>query len=100
MRTENNTASAANHAAIDYLDGFIDEAMAADFLYQSVRTLQKWRVTGFGPKFYKTGRSVRYRCRALNERPTPASALRSKVSVRLLQLFVQAAQPLLRPEFP
>ncbi len=50
-----------NHAALDYLEGFIGETLAADFLCQSVRTLQKWRVTGFGPKFYKSGRSIRYR---------------------------------------
>ncbi|MDK3074727.1 helix-turn-helix domain-containing protein [Sedimentitalea sp. JM2-8] len=49
----------------DYLDGFIDETDAADFLCQSVRTIQKWRVTGFGPKFYKSGRSIRYRRRDL-----------------------------------
>lgn len=48
-------------AAQDYLNGFIDEKTAADFLCQSVRTIQKWRVTGYGPKFYKSGRSVRYR---------------------------------------
>lgn len=51
--------------AADYLDGFIDETQAADFLCQSVRTLQKWRVSGFGPQFYKPGRSVRYRRRDL-----------------------------------
>lgn len=55
----------ANHAALDYLDGFINETQAADFLCQSVRTIQKWRVTGFGPKFYKSGRSIRYRRRDL-----------------------------------
>lgn len=54
-----------NQAATDYLDGFIDEQRAADFLCQSVRTIQKWRVTGYGPKFYKSGRSVRYRRRDL-----------------------------------
>lgn len=56
-----------NRPATDYLDGFIDESKAADFLCQSVRTIQKWRVTGFGPKFYKSGRSVRYRRRDLLE---------------------------------
>ena len=56
-----------NQAALDYLDGFIDEIQAADFLCQSVRTLQKWRTTGFGPRFYKPGRSVRYRRRDLLE---------------------------------
>ena len=56
-----------NQAAIDYLDGFIDEIQAADFLCQSVRTLQKWRTKGFGPEFYKPGRSVRYRRRDLRD---------------------------------
>ncbi|MCE5974931.1 helix-turn-helix domain-containing protein [Sinirhodobacter sp. WL0062] len=50
-----------------YWDGFITETDAADYLCQSVRTLQKWRVTGFGPQFYKPGRSVRYRRRDLRE---------------------------------
>jgi predicted DNA-binding transcriptional regulator AlpA len=40
---------------------FIDECQVADLLCQSVRTIQKWRVTGNGPGFYKLGRSVRYR---------------------------------------
>ncbi|MBO9403434.1 helix-turn-helix domain-containing protein [Shimia sp. R9_3] len=59
------TANDNNAPAQDYLDGFIDEKKAADFLCQSVRTIQKWRVTGYGPKFYKSGRSVRYRRRDL-----------------------------------
>lgn len=54
-----------NQPATDYLDGLIDEAAAADFLCQSVRTIQKWRVTGFGPAFFKSGRSIRYRRREL-----------------------------------
>lgn len=57
--------TAEQPAPNDYLDGFIDETIAADFLCQSVRTIQKWRVTGFGPKFYKSGRSIRYRRRDL-----------------------------------
>jgi len=60
-------ANANNEPAADYLDGFIDETQAADFLCQSVRTLQKWRVSGYGPNFYKPGRSVRYRRRDLLE---------------------------------
>ena len=59
------TANENNAPAQDYLDGFIDEKKAADFLCQSVRTIQKWRVTGYGPQFYKSGRSVRYRRRDL-----------------------------------
>ena len=54
-----------NQAALDYLDGFIDEIQAAEFLCQSIRTLQKWRTIGFGPNYYKPGRSVRYRRRDL-----------------------------------
>lgn len=40
---------------------FVDECQVADMLCQSVRTIQKWRVTGNGPGYYKLGRSVRYR---------------------------------------
>ena len=39
---------------------FLSEDQVADLLCQSVRTIQKWRVSGFGPPFYKFGRSVRY----------------------------------------
>ncbi|MBW0159706.1 helix-turn-helix domain-containing protein [Sedimentimonas flavescens] len=59
--------SAAPARVSNYWDGFIAEVEAADFLCQSVRTLQKWRVTGFGPQFYKPGRSVRYRRRDLRD---------------------------------
>lgn len=48
---------------IHKIDAMLKEADAADLLCQSVRTLQKWRVNGAGPQFYKLGRSVRY-CRA------------------------------------
>lgn len=48
-----------------YWESFIPEQDAAGFLCQSVRTIQKWRVTGAGPQFYKFGRSVRYRRRDL-----------------------------------
>lgn len=41
-------------------DQFFTESQAAEIVCQSVRTLQKWRVTGFGPNFHKFGRSVRY----------------------------------------
>lgn len=66
MRQQTNTeALHGNIAAMEYLDGLIDETTAADFLCQSVRTIQKWRVTGYGPKFVKSGRSIRYRRRDL-----------------------------------
>lgn len=39
----------------------IDETMLADWLGESVSSLQKWRVSGNGPKFVKNPKSVRYR---------------------------------------
>ncbi len=64
-------SSAVNRSApaesSDYWDGLVDETTAAGFLCQSVRTLQKWRVTGFGPQHTKSGRSIRYRRRILSE---------------------------------
>lgn len=65
MQTQHANDNAAPLS--DYWDGFITETDAADYLCQSVRTLQKWRVTGFGPQFYKPGRSVRYRRRDLRD---------------------------------
>ena len=65
MQPQTQTHTVNTSPATDYLDGLIDESMAANFLCQSVRTIQKWRVTGFGPKFCKSGRSIRYRRRDL-----------------------------------
>ncbi len=59
---QNQPNDIAPHA---FWDGFIREAEAADFLCQSVRIIQKWRVTGAGPEFYRFGRSVCYRRREL-----------------------------------
>lgn len=42
-------------------DEFVNERQLADMLCQSVRTIQKWWVTGHGPEYFKLGRSVRYR---------------------------------------
>ena len=42
-------------------DQLLNETQVADLVCQSVRTLQKWRVTGAGPAFYKLGQSVRYK---------------------------------------
>lgn len=39
---------------------FLTEQQVADLICQSVRTLQKWRITGHGPAFHKFGQSVRY----------------------------------------
>ena len=40
--------------------GFLTERQLAKLICQSVRTIQKWRVTGHGPAFHKFGQSVRY----------------------------------------
>lgn len=40
---------------------------AADYLGLSVSALNKWRVTGKGPKFVKMGRVVAYRISDLHE---------------------------------
>ena len=39
----------------------INEEHASTILKVSTRTLQAWRVQGYGPKFRKLGRAVRYR---------------------------------------
>lgn len=44
----------------------LNEQSACELLGYSVRTLQKWRVVGGGPKFVKvSARSVRYRVQDL-----------------------------------
>lgn len=48
------------------LDQLIPEAQAADFLTLNIRTLQKWRTIGIGPRFVRvSSRCVRYRRRDL-----------------------------------
>lgn len=45
-----------------FLERFIGEREAADFLGHSVRCLQNWRLRGGGPPYIKiSGRSIRYR---------------------------------------
>ena len=39
----------------------VDTSNAAAILGRSPRTLEDWRCTGFGPRFIKVGRGVRYR---------------------------------------
>ncbi|WP_343081441.1 helix-turn-helix domain-containing protein [Ostreiculturibacter nitratireducens] len=65
MRAAGEILKQPGSVPVEYWEGFIPETEAADFLCQSVRTIQKWRVTGAGPQFYKFGRSVRYRRREL-----------------------------------
>jgi len=64
QQAEQTPSIKANH---DYWDALIDETTAADFICQSARTLQKWRVVGYGPKYFKSGRSVRYNRRTLRD---------------------------------
>ena len=45
----------------------LTEQQAAQLLTVKVKTLQKWRVCGGGPKFIKLGRVVRYDSNALLE---------------------------------
>jgi hypothetical protein len=47
------------------IDAALNENQAAEFLGLSVRTLQSWRVRGFGPRYTKIGRAVRYQRREL-----------------------------------
>ena len=43
-----------------YNGRLLTETDFTDILNVSVRTLQQWRVSGFGPRFIKVGRAVRY----------------------------------------
>jgi hypothetical protein len=43
----------------------LDTVKAAEFLFLSPRTLEKWRVIGGGPRFRKHGRRVVYRLEEL-----------------------------------
>jgi predicted DNA-binding transcriptional regulator AlpA len=47
-------------------DPFLDERAAAGVLNLSRRTLQKYRVSGGGPRYAKFGKAVRYRLSELN----------------------------------
>jgi hypothetical protein len=42
------------------VDQLVDERTLADMLFLPIRTLQDWRVRGFGPPFFKLGKMVRY----------------------------------------
>lgn len=49
-------------------DALVPEQFAADFLGVTPRALQKWRMTGAGPRFVRiSSRCVRYRRRDLVE---------------------------------
>ena len=44
----------------DTNQNYVNEKEAARVLYISPRTLQRWRLTGEGPRYVKLGRLVRY----------------------------------------
>ena len=43
------------------MDDLLTQHQAALRLWLSERTLERWRVSGTGPRFVRCGRSVRYR---------------------------------------
>ena len=49
------------------LDELLTEQSAAETLHLSVKTLQAWRVRGFGPAFVRLGQRVLYRASSLQE---------------------------------
>jgi hypothetical protein len=49
------------------LDELLTEQSAAETLHLSVKTLQAWRVRGFGPAFVRLGGRVLYRASSLQE---------------------------------
>jgi hypothetical protein len=54
------------NTAIDVADDeFIDEDTAAPILHLPVSTLQRWRVEGKGPEYFKFGKVVRYGVKSL-----------------------------------
>ena len=48
-----------------HLDELLTEQAAANALLLAVKTLQNWRVRGFGPAFTRLGRRVVYRRSAI-----------------------------------
>lgn len=56
MRRPKTLVSAALQPDVLYEEGHVAKAMRCN-----VKTLQAWRMRGFGPQFLKIGRLVRYR---------------------------------------
>ena len=48
------------------VNGYVDEAYAAEYLGIQKQTLSVWRLKGCGPAFYKFGRAVRYKLSELD----------------------------------
>ena len=49
------------------LNGLVDTAEAARYLGVSRSSMEKWRVYGGGPKFYKYSKVIRYRPEDLDD---------------------------------
>jgi hypothetical protein len=65
-QSQNDTPSkAAQEVSSHQLDELLTEQSAAQRLHPSVKTLQAWRVRGFGPAFVRLGRRVLYRTSSL-----------------------------------
>ncbi|WFP65640.1 MULTISPECIES: helix-turn-helix domain-containing protein [unclassified Mesorhizobium] len=62
MDDENERAARAKKGS-----PFLNTAQAAFYIGLSQRTLEKMRIKGYGPKFRKHGRFVRYHIDELNE---------------------------------
>lgn len=61
----------ASHVAVATGDPLMDETQAGHYLGGersplSPRTLQRWRLEGFGPSFVSVGRLIRYRRSSLD----------------------------------
>ena len=54
-------------AMSSWRESFVNTFGAASYLGLSVSTLNKLRLTGSGPRYYKLGRAVRYRIADLDE---------------------------------
>lgn len=59
---------------MDYQSSLLDTREAAQRLNVSVSCMAKWRISGFGPKFCKLGKAVRYRVADLDEFVAKSSA--------------------------
>lgn len=68
----------------------VDAREAALYLQISTSSLAKWRISGFGPKFSKLGRAVRYRIADLDDFVTRNSVNNTTqaASVRYLKVGV------------
>jgi hypothetical protein len=64
VRPSASSGHAGRHPTLRKL---VNERVAAELLGLSVRTMQKWRLQGVGPRFLKLGHAVRYDLTDLEE---------------------------------